>query len=148
MKTKSILILLSSMLLISFTSCKCQKDKTLSQEVRKMKTVEAEFGKKPESISFTVDTVWVENLLLHADITYTGGQTDLEFDLVFDGAWLRSFPPKANMNIVSNPTSVKGSTKIKHHLVFDLSPLTGNQPFEVIVNGYEKNFRIGKLDIE
>jgi len=148
MKTKPIIVILSSVLLLSFTSCKSQKDKTVSQEVRKLKIVEAEFGVKPKSISFTVDSVWVKDLLLYADITYTGGKTDLEFDLVFDGSWLKTYPPKANVNIVSTPATVSGSATIKHHLVFDLSPLSGNQPFEVIINGYEKNFRIGKMDID
>jgi len=148
MKTTSSVLILTSILVISLSACKSKKEETISQDVKKLKIIEAEFGVKPASIPFTVDTVWVENLLLHANITYLGGEPDLTFDLVFDGSWLKSYPPVAHVNIVSSPTTVKGKTTIKQQLVFDLAPLSGNMPFEVIVNGYKKNFRIGKLDME
>lgn len=127
-------------------SCKCNKMVEKSQETKMVQVIKMTSGEKmaAETIPFTIDTVWVENLTLHTLITYTGEKTDVEFSMVFNGAWLKSYPPKAYLNIVPGVATAEGKKQVKHHLIFDLKPLSdGNPFFEVYVTGYKQGFRIG-----
>ncbi|MPN38555.1 hypothetical protein SDC9_186079 [bioreactor metagenome] len=128
-------------------SCKCNKMVEKTQPDQAVKVIKAGPGEETIAavIPYTVDTVWVENLSLHADISYTGEKTDVEFSLVFNGMWLKSMPPKANLVIVSDVASAQGKKTVKQHLVFDLTPLaSGNTVFEVYVKGYKQGLRIGE----
>ena len=94
---------------------------------------------------YAIDTAWVNDLTLHAIVSYIGEDGDVEFNLVFNGMWLKSYPPKAYLAIIPSNTVATGNKKVKHHLIFDLTPLsTGNPVFEVHIIGYEQGFMIGK----
>jgi len=128
-------------------SCKCNKMVEKSQPVQAVKIIKSGPGEETIAavVPYTIDTVWVENTTLFADITFTGDKPDVEFNLVFNGAWLKSMPPKANLNIISNVASTDGKKIVKQHLAFDLTPLAkGNPVFEVYVKGYKRGFRIGE----
>lgn len=128
-------------------SCKCNKLVEKSQPAQAVKIIKSGPGEETIAavVPYTIDTVWVENMNLHADISYSGEKTDVEFSLVFNGMWLKSMPPKANLNIISNVASTEGKKMVKQHLVFDLNPMAkGNPVFEVYVKGYKQGFRIGE----
>lgn len=127
-------------------SCKCNKMVEKQQDIKQVQVIKTAPGEKAEveTLPFTIDTVWVEGFTLHTMITYTGEKTDIGFSMVFNGAWLKSYPPKAYLNIVPTAASTEGKKQVKHHLIFDLTPLSsGNPYFEVYVTGYKQGFRIG-----
>jgi len=127
-------------------SCKCNKMIEKTQEVKQVQVLKTNPDEKmaAETMPFTIDTVWIENLMLHTLITYTGEKTDVAFSMVFNGAWLKSYPPKAYLNIIPGVAATEGKKQVKHHLIFDLKPLSDANPyFEVYVTGYKQGFRIG-----
>ncbi|KAF5032822.1 hypothetical protein DSECCO2_613140 [anaerobic digester metagenome] len=127
-------------------SCKCHKMIEKQQDIKQVQVIKTLPGETiaPKTLPFTIDTVWVEGLTLHTMITYTGEKTDVDFAMVFNGAWLKSYPPKAYLNIVPTVATTEGKKLVKYHLVFDLTPLSsGNPYFEVYVTGYKQGFRIG-----
>jgi len=143
---KSISYLFMVILILGFTSCNCSKTITKTQDPKAVDIRKTAPGEESITtvIPYTIDSVWVENLMLHVDLTYTGHKSDVGFDLIFNGAWLKSYPPKANLNLVSTVATAKGGKKVKHHLTFDLTPLQSiNSFFEVYVVGYKQGFRIG-----
>lgn len=127
-------------------SCKCNKMVEKQQDIKQVQVIKTfpDETVVAETLPFAIDTVWVEGLTLHTMITYTGEKTDIGFSMVFNGAWLKSYPPKAYLNIVPTSASTEGKKQVKHHLIFDLTPLSsGNPYFEVYVTGYKQGFRIG-----
>ncbi|MDX9932810.1 MAG: hypothetical protein AB7V36_14485 [Bacteroidales bacterium] len=127
-------------------SCKCNKIVEKQQDTKQIQIIKTEFGEKmaTEKLPYTIDTVWVDGLTLHTILTYTGEKTDVSFVMAFNGAWLKSYPPKAYLNILPSVAATEGKKQVKHHLVYDLTPLSsGNPYFEVYVTGYKQGFRIG-----
>ncbi len=95
------------------------------------------------ALSFEIDTAWVSGQLLYVDVLYRGDKGQVDFNMTWNGAWLKSYPPKATVVIKAIPTSTEGKRMVKHHLCFDLEALTkSNQVFYLTLKDYPLNFKI------
>lgn len=126
-------------------SCTCKKAlvKTQDQKVTEIrKNTEDDMAAK--QLPFTIDTAWVSNLVLFVDISYTGDKTNAEFSLVWNGSWLKSYPPKAMVYISTGAPQGIGKKTVKHHLSFDFSAIKGgNEEFYLMLRDYPTSFHIG-----
>lgn len=144
---KTIILLTMSFALLSVVSCKTRQKIERNQEKRAAIT-RTEPGSEPSiTPSFTIDSAWVDQTDLHVMISYAGGRKVPQFNLVWNGGWLKSMPPKAMVFIEATPADLGGSKPCLHHLVFDIKALQGsNSTFILLLRDYSQSFRIGNTE--
>jgi hypothetical protein len=126
-------ILYFNLLIILFVSCKAQKIVEMEQnnkEVIKSNTMEmADY--KP---FFKIENAWIENDILKIKISFTGNKNIPEFTLLWNGALMKSLPPKAVLvlqPITDNlPT---GKKQVSMTLTYDLKPLKETNYNEIVL---------------
>lgn len=137
----SIMIVAASML--GLVSCKSNKELTRNQEQKPVSIDKDMIETAVPAIPFTIDTAWVSDLVLHAVVAYTGPKTGVEFKLVWNGAWLKMYPPKAMVFLEPVCSKTSGNTKVKQSMSFDISALkASNSEFSILLRDYKQGFDI------
>lgn len=100
---------------------------------------------EPESkLPYTIDSVYVKDDLLYIMLTYMA-QKPCEFNLHWNGMWLKTFPPKTTM-VLFPVNLVEGKKTFKQTCVFDLKDLNASQPFYLQIRGYAKSLFLGNKE--
>jgi hypothetical protein len=98
----------------------------------------------PNALPYTIDSVFVKGDLLHIIVSYKA-QKAADFDLKWNGLWLKSFPPKTSMVLV--PTNfAEGKKEFKQTCIFDLENLKSSRPFYLQIKGYANSIFLDKED--
>lgn len=141
MKIFSAVIFIAITILVT-TSCKTGKEVLRNQEQKPVEVVNNMNELSVLPLPFTIDTAWMDHLILNVVVSYTGKKKGIDFKLVWNGAWLKSYPPKAMVflePIVSSPSA--GNKKIKQTMSFDITPLKASNPeFIVLLRDYKQTF--------
>ncbi len=126
-------ILYLNLLLLFFVSCKAQKTVEMEQnskEVIKSNTMELA-NYKP---FYKIENVWVENDILKIKISFTGNKNIPEFTLIWNGALMKSLPPKAILVLQTESNTIPtGKKQVNMTLPFDLKPLKETNYNEIVL---------------
>lgn len=126
------LLLFSFLAFIPF-SCKV-KVKKVEQPMKSI--VRDENYSSPAEVNFKIDTVYEKNELLYLVLTYQARQ-QAEFDLDWNGMWIKTFPPKTTFEPVMK-NYVPGKKSFHHLCVFNLDNFKGSRPFYLNIHGYKQ----------
>jgi len=79
--------------------------------------------------------------ILSVNISYNGCRED-NVELVFNGNYLKSYPPRAGVHIVIEPIKEKCDKKVSKTVLFDLSSIKydNSKTLIVILNDYKDRF--------
>ncbi|MFN3916225.1 MAG: hypothetical protein ACK4K0_00670 [Flavobacteriales bacterium] len=110
------------MLLALSLSCNCKKKgtKTPKPEIKSTIT-ESGFIEPKENAPFVVKSVKVKGDILTIEVEYSGGCQKHEFDLFFNGIYMKSMPPKAGLILVHKNNGDNCRELITETLKFDLT---------------------------
>jgi len=122
-----------NLILLIFVSCKAQKIVEMEQnstEVIKSNTMEiADY--KP---FYKIENVWIENDILKIKISFMGNKNIPEFALIWNGALMKSLPPKAVLVLQPNSNTIPtGKRQVNMTLSFDLKPLKETNYNEIVL---------------
>lgn len=130
-----------------FVQCKDKKESTVSEvqtemeeesnkgDIQKLKIIEG-FSDR-ESDNFEVENASLEGDILSIDISYSGGCEDHEFDLYFNGAYMKSLPPKANLFLKHNANGDACRSMIKQTLRFNIKKVKASYDSVILyLNNY------------
>jgi hypothetical protein len=95
--------------------------KTPKPEV-KLVVAENGFVEPENNAPFTVKSVKVKGDILNIEVEYSGGCEKHEFDLFFNGIYMKSMPPKAGLILVHKNNDDNCRQLITETLKFDLTP--------------------------
>jgi len=130
-KMKKILYL--NLFLLFFVSCKAQKIVDMEQnskEVIKSTTMEL-VDYKP---FYKIENAWIENDILKIKISFIGNKKIPEFTLIWNGALMKSLPPKAVLILQpDNNTIPTGKKQVNMTLSFDLKELKETNYDEIVL---------------
>ncbi|HOH93726.1 MAG TPA: hypothetical protein PLL70_03600 [Bacteroidales bacterium] len=122
-----------NLILLIFVSCKAQKIVEMEQnstEVIKSNTMEiADY--KP---FYKIENVWIENDILKIKISFMGNKNIPKFALIWNGALMKSLPPKAVLVLQPNSNTIPtGKRQVNMTLSFDLKPLKETNYNEIVL---------------
>ena len=130
-KMKKILYL--NLVLLLFISCKAQKIIEMEQNSKEIiKSTSMEIADyKP---FYKIENVWIENDILKIKISFTGNKNIPEFTLIWNGALMKSLPPKAVLVLQPNSNAIPtGKKQVNMTLSFDLNPLKETNYNEIVL---------------
>lgn len=89
-----------------------------------------------DSSMFNITNAFIFEDILHVTVRYGGGCKKHDFKLLWDGAILKSIPPKVNLYIIHNDRGDTCRALITEELQFRLSDLI-NSPTGILLNGWD-----------
>ena len=123
-------------------SNKCQNSKTKSSSATLIETklaiVDKEFDAINAAKDFEIKEAVITDSLLTINFKYKGCEND-NFDLVFNGNFLKSYPPKATLYLVKKSVSADCNKEMTKVLSFVLTPVkyTGGKTLIISLPKYE-----------
>jgi hypothetical protein len=122
MKTpKALTLMLIILTLIWSCNGKKKGTKTPKPEIKSVVT-ESGFVEPENNASFTVKSIKVKGDILNIEVEYSGGCQKHEFELFFNGMYMKSMPPKAGLILVHKNNGDNCRELITETLKFDLTP--------------------------
>ncbi len=103
-------------------SKKSSKGKTVLQHDIKTAIVDKNFDVINANKDFEIKEAAITDSLLTIKFKYTGCQDD-NFDLIFNGNYLKSYPPKATLYLVKTSVSQNCGKAMEKELSFILTPV-------------------------
>jgi len=83
---------------------------------------------------FKIDTAWIEDDFLKIKISFIGNKNIPEFSLVWNGALMKSLPPKAVLVLLPKIDKLpKGKKTVKMTLAYELSAIKETNYDEIIL---------------
>jgi hypothetical protein len=85
-----------------------------------------------------IKRAWIEGDNLKVEVAYSGCNQH-DFDLTWNGAWLKSLPAQAHVNLMDNTGEQMCDAYFTHTLCFDISQMrNGNSPrtIQIHLMGY------------
>ncbi|OFY35732.1 MAG: hypothetical protein A2W91_15690 [Bacteroidetes bacterium GWF2_38_335] len=155
MKRKNLKFFLIVSILAILSGC-CSKKETVSEKKSstsdEKKSMTQSFEKKPvvvnkefngisDSVDYKILNASIVGNELKMKVAYTGGTGTHDFDLVFNGMYMKSLPLKITLYLVHKKENEAGKMEIESDLVFDLSPIQRNSQ-EIIINLFSFNEKI------
>lgn len=116
---------------VAFNSCKNNGQKTATapkeeaQPISVLKDIIVDSDRAPAAKPDFEVLEWTSIYdTLHVVVRYSGGCEEHEFNAYFSGAWLKSLPPQAMVEIEHlNPKNDPCRSLVKDTLLFNLTPL-------------------------
>ncbi|MDI6832676.1 MAG: hypothetical protein QMD02_02355 [Bacteroidales bacterium] len=140
-------ILYLNLLLLVFVSCKAQK--TIEMEQNSKEVIKANNTELADYKPFyKIENVWVENDILKIKISFTGNKNIPEFTLIWNGALMKSLPPKAVLILQPDSnTTPTGKKQVNMTLSFDLTPLkeTNYKEIVLLIKDYNKQLQYNPI---
>ena len=143
MRIFTILFIIS--LLFGFNSCKlCKKKEPLENNETKEENISEIIVQKgytkPENSAVTdILKTSIEGNILTIEVSYSGGCNEHEFQLYFDGTYMKSLPPKVNFILTHDDKGDVCRSMVEKKLNFDISKAqyVGGKEMMVSVEGFE-----------
>jgi hypothetical protein len=133
-----LLLIISISILLS--ACQTCRNTVKSQSVREI-IITNSFVNDSMDDSFKIEHAEIQNKELLITVTFKGDSNKHEFDLLWNGAIMKSLPPKATLTLVRKSASEKEKKHIRMVLKFDLSVLSERIPntesVVLILSGFE-----------
>lgn len=138
---------IKSFFLISISSiflfaCNTKKEINLVQEKEGIVIRKGFASSEPATVlDFVIDSAGISNNILVAKVSYIGHKSDVSFNLVWNGALLKSYPPKAVVFLEARLSEINGNKKVSHLLSFDLAemlPMKGYDEVIVLLKNYKE----------
>jgi hypothetical protein len=118
---KNIIVIAIVLGLISF-QCKTQKPINMNQAERALINTNTHVGEATPS-NYIIQNAFLEGDILKLTVEFTGGNVNHDFDLVWDGAIMKSRPPKALLQLVHKSENITGNKKVVMNMSFNLSSM-------------------------
>jgi hypothetical protein len=136
MKTFTLIII--SSLFFGLNSCKLCKNKGDKKEDITSIIVQQGFVKPDNSALFDLLKTSIEGNILTIEVSYSGGCNEHEFQLYFDGNYMKSLPPKANFILTHDNKGDACRSIVNKTLKFDISKAqyAGQKEMMVMVDGF------------
>jgi len=123
---KKLIVITFVLGLISF-QCKTQKTISISQAERALINTNTYVGEETPA-SYIVKSATIEGDILKLVVGFTGEKVNHDFDLVWNGAIMKSMPPKASLSLVHKSENTTGKQKIEMSMSFNLSSMKTSIP--------------------
>jgi len=113
---------------IMANSCKCTKktektkSATISQQIIKKVIIDKNFDFNNYKNDFAIKNTTIADSTLSITFAYTGC-TDDELDIVFNGNYVKTFPPKASLNLIKKSSGKDCEKQVEKTLLFNISPI-------------------------
>ena len=117
-----LIILLSFFLLLPENGCHRKLQKSSELPAIKEIRIDKEL-KSSESPDYIIENVTLTDSIIHILVRYPGSRVSSDFDLIFNGSYLKSLPPQANLLLKHNVGKGKGKKLASKELLFNISIL-------------------------
>ena len=113
--------LLYILLLIGLFSCGTKKNESENKNMNTdvPRAVLGDLSR--ETPSTTINNAFIENGVMHLNVSYSGGCEDQTFELIGDKNLMKSMPPKRTLKLIRNNKGDNCRELITEDLKFDLS---------------------------
>ena len=127
---KTINIILLSILILTFSSCKTQK-----------LIVDKDFQFIKNDIDYKIIDLSINKNILTVKISYKSSEKD-NFSLIFNKSYLKSFPPQAILFLKHESTGNKSNKEITKELKFDISDVAYPKSKKVYIKLFSNNKKV------
>ena len=144
-----IIIILFSLTTIG---CKTKKNQTETSEasaskVAELTVVSSDWSIPDYNVPATIDTAFITGDILTLKVSYSGGCTEHDFELVTFKAYKKSMPPQLDVVLVHNPNGESCRSMVEETLQFDIKdaryPSEKNKEVRLIIgNGVKGGYRL------
>lgn len=119
---------------IAIVSCKSKSTVIKTQDKAKIEIIKS-FGEPviDTTLKFIIDSASLQNNILFVQVMYTGEESDILFKLVWNGMWLKTYPPKAIVYLEPVVGVIKGKKPVIHKLYFDMSPMLPMESHDKVI---------------
>lgn len=127
---------------IAVTFIQCKNPVQITQEQRETININS-FVSEVAEPDFTVKSAALNGDVLTLVVEFKGNKCGNEFDLLWDGAFMKSLPPKAMLYPVHKATEESGSKTVEMTLLFGLDALkeksAGYSEIVIMIKGYTES---------
>jgi hypothetical protein len=126
-------IFVSLILLLLFVACRTKQEvsKTSQLQVKEL-IVDKEFH-PIEAENFSIYSASIDGDILTLSVNYHGGKAFHEFELLFNGIYMKSMPPQVNLFLKHSHTPENCEKLISETVHFDLKNLRLGEKGTVII---------------
>jgi len=111
-------------LIIIITENCCYRQLQKSSELPAIKEISIDKElKSSKSSDYIIENVTLTDSIIHILVRYPRSMASSDFDLIFNGSYLKSLPPQANLLLKHNVGKGKGKKPTSKELLFNISKL-------------------------
>ena len=103
------------------------------KETAKPVNKDPEFIQPEHNAAFNIEQLWVKGDILSVVVNYSGGCAGHRFDAWFNGNFMKSLPPKANIFITHDNNNDACRSNVTDTLEFDLKNVRYGEKGKVIL---------------